>query len=482
MINRRQFVQTMTVAGAGIVCGVSDHDLQAASRQRAVGSGPTVFRSSDAQLNAVLRAAESDVHLGGRPARLFAFNGVVPGPLFEARPGDQVSIRLDNILGETTNLHFHGLHVPPTGAADNIFLHVDTGDSLTYQFTLPNDHQAGLFWIHPHHHGSVARQVSRGLAAPFVIRGEIDAIPEVAAADEHILLIQDFELDQRGLVIEPPMSALMQGREGSIVTVGGAINPVIPIRQDGLLRLRLVNASSSRFYRLRLEEHPLHLIGVDGGALGSVRTLDEILFVPGQRVDVLIEGTRSEGSYRLLNLPYDRGAAGMGGMMGGGSTPATGAAQTLATIEYHGRAERKWTVPERLGSAPATLPVSSLPLRTFQLGQGMMMGGGMSFSINGRRFDANRIDAAPRLASVEDWMYVNSSAMDHPMHLHTNPFQIVGDDGVPEAAWRDVVLVKAGQRARFRVRFDDFAGKAVQHCHILDHEDQGMMATVEMQS
>jgi FtsP/CotA-like multicopper oxidase with cupredoxin domain len=486
MINRREFVQTMTVAGAGIVCGFSDHDLQAASRQRAVGSGPTVFRSSDAQLTAVLRAAESDVLLGGSPARLFAFNGVVPGPLFEARPGDQVSIRLDNTLGETTNLHFHGLHVPPTGAADNIFLHVDTGDSLTYQFTIPNDHQAGLFWIHPHHHGSVARQVSRGLAAPFVIRGEIDAIPEVAAADEHILLVQDFELDQRGSVIEPPRSALMQGREGSIVTVGGAINPVIPIRQDGLLRLRLVNASSSRFYRLRLEEHPLHLIGVDGGALGSVRTLDEILFVPGQRVDVLIEGTRSEGSFRLLNLPYDRGAAGMmggglGGMMGGGSTSATGVAQTLATIEYRGRAERKWTVPERLGSAPAALPVSSLPLRTFQLGQGMMMGGGMSFTINGRQFDANRVDAAPRLGTVEEWMYVNFSAMDHPMHLHTNPFQIVGDDGVPEAAWRDVMLVKAGQRARFRVRFDDFAGKAVQHCHILDHEDQGMMATVEMQ-
>lgn len=479
MINRRQFVQTMTVAGAGIVCGISENHLQAASRQRAVGSGPTVFRSSDGQLYAVLRAAESDVRLGGRSARLFAFNGVVPGPLFEARPGDQVSIRLDNILGETTNLHFHGLHVPPTGAADNIFLHVDIGDTLTYQFRLPNDHQAGLFWIHPHHHGSVARQVSRGLAAPFVIRGEIDAIPEVAAADEHILLVQDFELDQRGLVIEPPMSALMQGREGSIVAVGGAINPVIPIRQNGLLRLRLVNASSSRFYRLRLEEHPLHLIGVDGGALGSVRTLDEILFVPGQRVDVLIEGTRSEGSFRLLNLPYDRAAA---GMMGGGSTPGTGVAQTLATIEYRGRAEKKWTVPERLGSAPAALPVSSLPLRTFQLGQGMMMGGGMSFTINGRLFDANRIDAAPRLGTVEDWMYVNSSAMDHPMHLHTNPFQILGDDGVPEAAWRDVVLVKAGQRARFRVRFDDFAGKAVQHCHILDHEDQGMMATVEMQS
>jgi FtsP/CotA-like multicopper oxidase with cupredoxin domain len=411
---------------------------------------------------------------------------MVPGPLFEARPGDEVTIRLDNALGEATNLHFHGLHVPPTGASDNIFLHVSAGESFTYQFNIPGNHQTGLFWIHPHHHGSVARQVSRGLAAPFVIRGEIDAIPEVAAADEHILLLQDFELDQRGSVIEPSMPAFMLGREGSIIAVGGAINPVIPIRQDGLVRLRLINASSSRFYRLRLEEHPLHLIGVDGGALGSTRTLDEILFVPGQRVDILIEGTRAAGSFRLLNLPYDRGmemmGGGMGGMMGGRPTPAAGDAQTLATIEYRGRAERKWTVPERLVSAPVALPVSSLPLRTFQLGLGMMMSRSMSFTINGRQFDANRIDAAPRLGTVEEWVYVNATPMDHPMHLHTNPFQVVGDDGVAEAAWRDVLLVKAGQRARFRVRFDNFAGKTVQHCHILDHEDQGMMATVEMQS
>jgi FtsP/CotA-like multicopper oxidase with cupredoxin domain len=485
MISRRQFVQTVTVAAAGVAWSCGGRGVYASSRQRPARGGPAVFRSSDSRLNVDLQVADTDALLGGRRVRLFTFNGQVPGPLFEARPGDEVTIGLDNALGEATNLHFHGLHIPPTGAADNIFLHVNAGESFTYRFTLPSNHPAGLFWIHPHLHGSVARQVSRGLAAPFVIRGEIDALPEVAAADEHILVLQDFELDQRGSVIEPSMPDLMHGREGSIVTVGGAINPVIPIRQNGLLRLRLVNASSSRFYRLRLEEHPLHLIGVDGGALGSVRTLDEILFVPGERVDILIEGNRTKGSFRLLNLPYDRGAmetmgGGMGGMMGGRSTPAAGAVQTLATIEYRGSAERKWTVPERLGSAPVVLPVSLLPPRAFQLGQGMMMGRGMNFTVNGREFDANRIDSAPRLGTVEEWVYDNATPMDHPMHLHTNPFQIVGEDGVPEASWRDVVLVKAGQRARFRVQFDDFAGKTVQHCHILDHEDLGMMATVEM--
>lgn len=468
-------------AVGGMTWHCSDGSAEAALRQRAVRRGTDVFRSVDSRLNAELKAAETVVSLGGRRARLFTFNGRVPGPRLEARAGDDVTIRLDNALGEGTNLHFHGLHIPPTGAADNIFLHVEEGGSLTYRFTLPTNHPAGLFWMHPHSHGSVARQVSRGLAAPFVIRGEIDAIPEVAAADEHILMLQDFELGADGSIVEPSMAALMHGREGSTITAGGAINPRIPIRQNGLLRLRLVNASVSRFYLLRLEEHPLHLIGVDGGALGSVRTEDEILLVPGERLDILIEGTRAEGSFRLRSLPYDRGSTEMMGGMGGSGSGASGP-HTLATIEYRGRAERTWTIPSALVRPIEPLPATSLRPRTFQLGQGMGMGmgGGMRSTINGREFDANRIDATPRLGTVEEWVYVNATSMDHPMHLHTNPFQVIGSDGAPEAAWRDVVLVKAGRQARFRVRFDDFAGKTVQHCHILDHEDQGMMATVEM--
>ncbi len=483
-MNRREFVRTISAGAAGIIWSCSDSPAQVSSRRRSVGQGPAYFRSANGRLTADLRASAVDTSISGRPASLFTFNGRVPGPLMEARAGDEITLNLANALGEMTNLHFHGFHIPPTGAADNIFLQIPDRESLTYRFTLPKNHPAGLFWVHPHHHGSVARQVSRGLAAPFVIRGEIDAIPEVAAADEQIAVLQDFELDASGRVVEPSMAQLTHGREGSIITLGGAINPVIAIRQDGLLRLRLVNASVSRFYLLRLEDHPLHLIGVDGGALDAVRTVDEILFVPGQRLDILVEGARTSGSYRLLNLPYDRGSMEMmgGGGMMGGSNQTAAAPQILATIEYRARSAKRWAVPQRLGASPAPLLATSLPPRTFQLGQGMGMGRGMAFTINGREFDANRIDTAPRVGTVEEWVYLNGTTMDHPMHVHTNPFQIVGDDGVAETAWRDILLVKAGQRARFRVRFDDYAGKTVQHCHILDHEDNGMMATVEMQS
>jgi FtsP/CotA-like multicopper oxidase with cupredoxin domain len=313
---------------------------------------------------------------------------------------------------------------------------------------------------------------------PFVIRGEIDEVPEIAAAEEHILVLQDFELDANGNPVEPSMPDQMMGREGSVVTLGGAVNPLIGIRQGGLVRLRLVNGSVSRFYRLALEEHPLHIIGVDGGPLAAVRSVDEILFVPGERLDILIEGTRGEGSFRLLNLPYDRGGMGMmGGMMRRSTQQTT---ETLATVQYRGTSERRWPLPSTLPGGAESLAPSSLPQRVFRLGMGMGMMMGGTFTINGREFEANRLDSTPGLGTVEEWTYVNDTPMDHPMHLHTNSFQVIGPDGAAERAWRDIIQVKAGQQARFRVRFDDFAGKTVQHCHILDHEDQGMMATVEM--
>lgn len=453
---------------------------------------PSRFVAADGVLTVILTAAAQQVDLAGRQAQLYTFNGRVPGPVMELRPGDDVRLRLHNQLPEATNLHFHGLHVPPVGTADNIFLQVPTGEVVDYAFRIPADHAAGLFWVHPHLHGLVAQQVSLGLAAPFIIRGELDSIPEVAAAHEHLLILQDFELRANGRPADPGMSAMMLGREGSLVTVSGQQRPQYNIEQDGLLRLRVLNASVSRFYRLALEEHPLHIIATDGGALSTTHTVDELVMAPGERRDILIHGTREPGAYRLMNLPYDRGSMGMmggTGMMEGGVGLTGGMpgmrgrraeiATQLATLIYSGRASGGLAVPDRLFDVPALPPASTR--RSFELGDGMSMrpgGMGMRFAINGREFDHDRIDTRVRLGTPEEWEYVNTTTMDHPMHIHTNPIQIVGADGQSERAWRDIVVVKARSSVRFRTTFKDFAGKTVQHCHILDHEDRGMMATV----
>ncbi|MFN0104026.1 MAG: multicopper oxidase family protein [Bryobacteraceae bacterium] len=270
------------------------------------------------------------------------------------------------------------------------------------------------------------------------------------------------------------MMQRMTGREGSLITVGNAVNPRIEIRAGGLLRLRILNASASRFYRLKLEEHPMYVIATDGGPLPAPRAVEEILLSPGERADVLVRGSRDNGVYRLLNLPYNRGGT---GMMGGVFTRRE--PEVLAALFYEGRVEPALDLPARLVQVDP-LPPPEAPVRRFALNELGMPGRGMRFTINGREFDHDRVDTRVRLGTVEDWEIVNRGGMDHPFHLHTNSFQILDAKGEPELAWKDVILVRAGETRRFRVRFEDFAGKAVYHCHILDHEDLGMMGVIEM--
>lgn len=427
-----------------------------------------------------LEAQQAWINVAGQQAYLYGFNGQVPGPTIEANPGDHVRVRFRNSLPEMTNLHYHGLHVTPTGNGDNSFLEVGSGESVNYEFDLPMNHPGGTFWYHPHMHGSVARQVSRGLAGVFVVRGELDQIPEIAKAPEAILVLQDFDLSSDGLPAEPSQMARMTGREGRLVTVNGLLNPSIGLQRDGWVRLRILNASSSRFYRLHLEEHPLYVIATDGGALPSPEQHDEILLAPGERIEVMVQGVRPDGSYHLLSLPYNRAGMGMGmGMMGGASSGPV----ILASVVYQGQTGNPWSLPQRLSNIDP-LPEPSVR-RSFQLGQGMGMGmmggGGMTFTINGRAFNPGRVDTRVALNSVEEWDFINPMMMDHPMHIHTNPFQVIDSDGSPIRAWKDVVLVPAFSRVRVRTAFRDFAGMALYHCHILDHEDLGMMGTLQIQ-
>ncbi len=120
----------------------------------------------------------------GGPAEVLTYNGHSPGPLLEVNAGDEVRLRLHNRLDQPTNLHFHGLHIAPTGSADNVFLHAAAGGSTTYDFTIPSHHPAGLFYLHPHQHGVSADQVFGGLASTLIVRGALDRIPEVAASTE----------------------------------------------------------------------------------------------------------------------------------------------------------------------------------------------------------------------------------------------------------------------------------------------------------
>jgi FtsP/CotA-like multicopper oxidase with cupredoxin domain len=447
--------------------------LAAAGSARATASDePVVFE---------LEAARNWVALDGRLVELITYNGQVPGPTMTLRPGQEAVIRLSNLLSEPTNLHFHGLHISPNPGADDVFLRIPPGEQHEYRFTVPADHPAGTFWYHPHVHGHTAEQVSGGLAGAILVRSETEAALDLFRVPEHVILLQDFDLTNEGGLAQPGQMELLSGREGSLITAAGKPNLALPLTTGGSLRLRMINASSSRFYNLKLDEHPFVLIGVDGGLLPSPLEMETILLTPGERVDVIVRGNRNPGSYRLWSMPYNR-TAGMG--MGGPTFRSSGPFQ-LARIEYESADQPLWQLPERL-AAIDPLPGNG-KLRRFSLAQSMgVMGmpgrarGGMAFTINGRTFDMDRVDTQVQLGDVEDWEFVNNTSMDHPMHVHTNPFQIVQSDGSAIPAWKDTVLVRTGRRVRMRTRFDAFTGLAVYHCHILDHEDMGMMGTLRI--
>lgn len=487
LLNRRQFLVALSASTVGALY------LTRQAFEQPVTSSPSSdhYVSKEGLLDVSLDARYRSVNLAGREARLYSYNGSLPGPRLEVKPGDTVRIRFTNNLPDPTNLHYHGLHVSPSENADNAFLEVPPGETFTYEFTIPQNHPAGTFWYHPHRHGLVAKQVFGGLSGLLIVRGELDDIPEIQAAQEEFLVLKDFALGDDGH-IQPPnrMERMMQGREGSLVTVNGSVNPNFSIPEGGLLRLRLLNASSSRFYRLMLQDHPLHLIATDGGALGEPVELKELLLTPGERAEVLIRGEREPGEYLLLNLPYDRSDMGMmgGGMMGGGMmgrsrSTSPDRSATLATLTYKDRV-KSLPLPEQL------IPVEALPepqkVRRFTLGHGMAPGQGMAFTINGKTFNSERIDTQVRLNTVEDWEIANEGMMmgfDHPFHLHTNAFQVISRNGKSESyrGWKDTVPVPPGDVVRIRIPFKDFPGKAVYHCHILDHEDLGMMGVVKMQ-
>jgi FtsP/CotA-like multicopper oxidase with cupredoxin domain len=318
-INRRQFFILSTasaIAGSGAdAIATSLGNCAIAQSKKTLSASSNIYKSSNGLLEVNLAASAGQVTLAGKQAYLLSYNGQVPAPRLEAKAGDTVRIHFTNNLSQPTNLHYHGLHVSPNGNADNPFLSIPPGESLTYEFTIPKNHPSGTL--------------------------------------EEFLVLKDFDLDAGGRIIAPNHMAMMLGREGGLLTVNGQVKPNLSIDKGGLLRLRVLNASSSRFYRLSLENHPFYLIATDGGAVDKPVQLNELLLAPGERAEVLVRGEKEPEQYRLLNLPYDRGGMGMMGGRRMGQFDRT-SPQVLATLTYRGSVATL-PLPERL------IPVETLP-------------------------------------------------------------------------------------------------------------------------
>ena len=432
---------------------------------------PPVLRGAGGTLEVTLRAA-AGVPVDGRRTRALGYNGSSPGPTLVVRPGDVLRVRLENALDATTNLHTHGLHVSPEGNGDNVFRAVEPGTSADYEYRVPADHPAGTFWYHPHHHGMVADQVFGGLFGALLVTGPDE--PDVAR--ERVIVISDTTLTSTGDVAAVGHADAMLGREGELVLVNGRRRPRIALSAGTTERWRVVNACASRFLDLRVDDHPWGLLGYDGQGLHAPLDRESVLLAPGNRADLLVRPTGT-GSTTLRTLAVDRGGM---GMMGGS---ATSAEVELATVDIGaggpgtGSGAAAWPTLEDLRSAPVDRR------RTVTMTGGMGMGmGGMEFGFDGRTFDPERTDHELALGTVEEWTIRNATMMEHPFHLHVWPMQVLDAPDLDSAGppdWRDTVSVPAGGQVTLRVAVRDFGGRTVYHCHVLDHEDMGMMGTVQ---
>jgi FtsP/CotA-like multicopper oxidase with cupredoxin domain len=500
-LDRRNLLRLTAAAGFGIA-GVGSMGLflprSGAGRARAQGEAliePEVRSSQDGLLDTTLEATVMPVPVAGGTAIMSAYEGSVPGPTLRVRPGDRLRVQLINKLdalpdglpddspflcvertgpGHTpgtehvtscdTNLHMHGFHVSPSDNSDNIFVRVAAGESFQYEYQIPDNHASGVFVYHPHMHGNSAAQMFSGLGGAIIVEGDIDQIPGIAGVTERVLVLQATQLVEDGSSV----LAQQDGRQSQYLRlVNGQLNPTMTIQPGETQRWRICNLTTSTTYRLHLEGHQLHQIAKDGNALAETWTRDEVFLSPGERAEVLIQGGPA-GTYLLKTLPIATGFT-------------TQAEAVLATV-----------VSEGASQSPQPLPTTLLPFEdlstaeideyrriTFQV-RPPIGPRNSSFEINSHIFDPERDDQIVRLNATDEWVLRNASTVWHPFHIHVNDYQVVAVNGhpVPVRSREDTTGVPPFGEITIRTRYLDFPGRWVFHCHILLHEDAGMMGTV----
>ncbi len=440
-----------------------------------------------------LNVKSAPININGKTANLLTYNGHFPAPTISVKKGDLLRVHFKNSLPTTgtlnvlgyaenvTNLHTHGLHVSPAGNSDNIFEHFMPGDEFIYEYDMSKQEAGALCFYHPHVHGLVAEQIWDGLAGALVVEDETEVL---AGFESHLLVLKDIQLSGS----EPQPYSIMDytsGKEGNTVMVNGQVNPVLPISPGELQRWRIVNASTARFYRLSLENHTMYLVGTDGGLLDKPYPVATVLLAPGERIDLLVKANQGNGTYRLLSLPYNRGTM-MMGMMGGRRMMGgnTGQTVTLMTLSHEGTPMND-TIPSAINpdAKRLNININSLPKKRLTLSMGM----GRGF-INGRDFAVDPFTMTSEVGTYEVWEIINQSGMDHPFHQHVNPAQILsvrgGDRGYASLyttipAWKDTIIVPKMGSVTILIPVQDFKGKTVFHCHIVEHEDIGMMGIWE---
>jgi suppressor of ftsI len=457
-------------------CGGSDDGGQEAETFR----NPPELRSENGLLQTRLEIASATLEIAGQRVTTTVYNGLYMPPVLRLRPGDTLKLELDNRSNEPSNEHYHGLNVAPginsdATVSDDIFVHVDPGRQLDYRIAIPPTHPSGLYWYHSHQHGSSERQVMLGLSGGLVIDGLLDPLPQLQGVRERIMLLKDIQITKEGTLpddIDPSAPSLR--------TVNGLSNPTLSIRPGETQLLRIGNIGADIYYHLRLDGHVFYELARDGNRRNELVPSEELILAPGSRSEVLIQGA-APGRYELRALAVDTGPA--GDQYG---------ATTMATLVSQGRAQSPIELPRAL---PAVEDYRNLPVARRRTITFTESADGNTFYIDSgdgsKQFDPNRVDTIIESGTVEEWTVLNATQELHAFHIHQTDFQITEIDGAPQPlrGHQDNVSVSFQKDAasppgqvKLLIDFRNplMIGRFVYHCHILEHEDGGMMAVAEV--
>ncbi|MFE4334317.1 multicopper oxidase family protein [Streptomyces sp. NPDC056831] len=425
---------------------------------------PPELVSRNGALKATIVVERRKVRVGDHQLYATTYNGAYMPPTLHVRPGDRIDLTMINRIDEDTNVHTHGLHVSPRAPADDIFIAIKYNHSYHYSYQLPRHQPTGTYWYHSHADMKSAAQVAGGESGVIIVDGLRHYLPpSLHGITEHTIALKDFQVQGDSIKTHPLSIGAPTNR-----TVNGQTNPVINIRPGETQLWRLANIGANIYYKLHLPGTRFHVIAQDGIPVRKVYAQDTLVVSAGARFDVLVQGG-SPGTTSLETLPYNTGPA-------GNQFPQA----PLATVLTGGTGMKQATVPT--GFAPHE-DLSSATIAARKTVVYTENKAGTKFYINGRMYDPQRIDFTSVLGTVEEWTIRNDTDEDHSFHIHTNDFQLMSTNGKahePSHGWYDTVNVPTRSKIVIRIHFTDFTGKTVLHCHILNHEDMGMMTVLDI--
>ncbi|MBL8622857.1 MAG: multicopper oxidase domain-containing protein [Myxococcales bacterium] len=495
-LSRRSFLQACGAAGTALALPVTLGGCGTDPGVTIDGGDPLpVPPIDDGELIAGVRVFRLDLQAGtvdfgaGAPTATYGVNGAYLGPTLRFRRGERVRLEVTNSLAEPSTLHWHGMHVP---AASDGGPYVMVAPGATWVTEYDVTQRPMTAWYHPHPMHQTGRQVYMGLAGVIYVEEPTPPadLPSTYGVDDLPLVIQDRRFFADGTHpysggATVAMHDMMAGLKGQTMLVNGAVQPRGVIAR-GLVRLRVLNGSNARAYHLGFADgRGFRLIASDGGLLEAPVTTSRVLVAPGERVELLVDfaGDATGATVALQSYSGEVFGALFTGQMGANLADGLDRATfDLATFEV-GAPPPTTIVPPR-SFAPIARLAEGDAARARQVTLAMGMG---AVSINGTQMtDLTTVPAAISfdipVGDVELWTITNTSGMAHPFHVHHRQFQVLDVDGAaPPAAlagWKDTVVIGPGQVVRLLLSFAGVADRAVPymfHCHILEHEDHGMM-------